>query len=80
MITAIREAVYAKSARLRLGSNSTTERLLGVKMRRTQREQFESAIPHFSDPGRASGYFAEGPTHKVAALQPAAREQEPRWR
>jgi hypothetical protein len=34
-----------------------------VKMRRTQREQIESAIPHFPDLDGASGYFAEGPQH-----------------
>src|SRR5262249_43191545 len=34
---------------------------LGVKLRRTQREQIESATPHFPDLHGASGYFAEGP-------------------
>jgi len=52
---------------------ATASHLDSTKMRRTQREQFESAIPHFPDLDRASGYFAEGPKHEVTALQPAAR-------
>src|SRR5262249_60055084 len=34
---------------------------LGVKMRRTQREQIESVIPLFPDLDGASRYFADGP-------------------
>src|SRR5215469_15249829 len=39
--------------------------------------QIESAIPHFPDLDEACSHFADGPLHEVAALQPAAREQEP---
>src|SRR5258708_20277337 len=51
-----------------------------VKVRRTQYEYMSSALPSNSDIARRSRHFAFVPTHKVAALQPAAREQEPRGR
>jgi hypothetical protein len=38
------------------------------------------AIPRFADSTRTSPEVREGPTHKVAALQPAARGPEPRGR
>jgi hypothetical protein len=45
------------------------------KMRRTQREQIESAIPLSADLDGASSYFAEGPRAEGAAAQ---RHRAPR--
>jgi hypothetical protein len=44
----------------------------------TQSEHNESGLPLKADVRATSVDFAFGPKHKVAALQPAARGQEPR--
>jgi hypothetical protein len=52
---------------------------LGQK-RRLDSRQVASGLPRSTDVVGAVRHFAVGPRHKVAALQPAAREQEPRGR
>src|SRR5712671_1323779 len=39
-----------------------------------------SGLPSTADIAHRDHHFRKVPQHKVAALQPAAREQEPRWR
>src|SRR5215831_5826734 len=51
-----------------------------IKKRRTQTEQMSSGLLHKADFGGSLRDVAEVPLHKVAALQPAARGQEPRGR
>src|SRR5258708_18436079 len=51
-----------------------------VKVRRTQHEHMFSGLPLKADIARCSWHVANVPKHKVAALQPAARGQEPRGR
>jgi hypothetical protein len=50
----------------------------GIKLRKTQREQMSSGLLPIADITRYSWHVPKVPEHKVAALQPAAREQEPR--
>src|SRR6266478_3528067 len=47
---------------------------------RTHCEQMSSGLPLKADIARCSRHVAFVSSHKVAALQPAAREQEPRGR
>jgi hypothetical protein len=52
---------------------------------RVNRDDFAPSLsgpvyPLRADMQATGGFRREGPTHKVAALQPAAREQEPRGR
>jgi hypothetical protein len=47
---------------------------------RLGRVQTKSGLPLRADAVRRVWFVAYGPTHEVAALQPAAREQEPRGR
>src|ERR1700740_3291699 len=54
--------------------------LLRVKLRRTQCEQMSSGSHLKADIAQCRRHVSKVPTHKVAALQPAAREQEPRGR
>src|SRR5260370_18279600 len=51
-----------------------------VKLRRTQCEQRSSGLPLKADIAQYSRHVSKVPKHKVAALQPAARGQEPRGR
>ena len=51
-----------------------------VKLRRTQCEQMSSGLPQKADIAQHSRHVSKVPLHKVAALQPAARGQEPRDR
>ena len=48
--------------------------------RRSDRAPITSGLPRKADNFRTCWHFAFVPKHKVAALQPAAREQEPRGR
>src|SRR6267154_227002 len=49
-------------------------------LRRTQCEQMSSELPLKADIAHYGRHVSKVPTHKVAALQPAARGQEPRGR
>jgi hypothetical protein len=51
-----------------------------VKLRKTQCEHIFSALPSNADIHHGCRKVSEGPKHKGAALQPAAREQELRGR
>jgi len=50
---------------------------LRVRGRKSHPEQIWSALPQIADIDFGCEDFSVGPSHKVAALQPAAREQEP---
>ena len=51
-----------------------------VKKGRTQCEHMSYGLPLKADIARCSWHVSKVPEHEVAALQPAAREQEPRGR
>src|ERR1700746_344257 len=59
---------------------ATAPHLDSTKLRRTQCEHMFSALPSNSDIARGTRHVSNGPLHKVAALRPAAREQEPQGR
>ena len=50
------------------------------RARRFPSRTITSGLPRQADRAAATQHFAFGPKHEVAALQPAAREQEPRGR
>src|SRR3984893_5889392 len=55
-------------------------RCLMGQSRRFDRPLLTSDLPPETDIVRVGRHVSKVPTHKVAALQPAAREQEPRGR
>src|SRR6266852_8427372 len=60
--------------------NATAPHLDSTKLRRTQCEQMSSELPLEADIAQHTRHVSKVPLHKVAALQPAARGQEPRGR
>ena len=80
--SAARSVSGRRQGRLRrqAGSGSRGERECRARPRRSDEAELMSTRPPIAGQKRTCRWVRVGPKHKVAALQPAAREQEPRGR